>query len=149
MEGYHSQEQKNDSRYVKYLVRLYGVNEGKEFEKIIPYHKCTDADWAQFPPPQSKSVSAFNSIRADPKRGMFCLDWDNEDLLLYGDEKKSEYTYQRIEFDMTPCNYLHTHLGFEGDTIHDACIYDLDEQIENLGSLNFVLYHTEEVFQPN
>ena len=86
-------------------------------------------------------------IRADPNRGMFCLDWDKEDLLIYGNERKSEY--QRIEILMTPCNYLHTELGFEGDSISDECISDLDEQIKYLGPIHVVLYHTEEIFIQN
>ena len=42
VEGYHSREQKNDPRYVKYLVRIFGIKDGKEYERFIPYHKCTD-----------------------------------------------------------------------------------------------------------
>ena len=68
-------------------------------------------------------------------------------MMLYGNEKNSEY--QRIELVITPCNYLHEHLGYKGDTIHPDCIADLDKQIEYLGPLDFVLYHTEEVFVPN
>ena len=50
---------------------------------------------------------------------------------------------------MTPCNYLHTHLGFDRDSIDKDCNADLNAQIEYLGPLDFLLYHTEEVFQPN
>ena len=71
---------------------------------------------------------------------MFCLDW-SDDILLYGNEKNEEY--QRIELVLTPCNYLHTHLGFEGDTIHPECVADLEKQIEYLGPLDFMIYHTE------
>ena len=46
VEGYHSREQKNDPRYVKYLVRIFGIKDGKEYEKFIPYHECTEEDWA-------------------------------------------------------------------------------------------------------
>ena len=48
--GYHSRELKNDPRYVKYLVRIFGRKDGKEYEKIIPYHLCEEKDWARFPP---------------------------------------------------------------------------------------------------
>ena len=48
--GYHSRELKNDPRYVKYLVRIFGRKDGKEYEKIIPYHLCEEKDWAGFSP---------------------------------------------------------------------------------------------------
>ena len=78
---------------------------------------------------------------------MFCLDWDNEDLLIYG--KKTGSQFQELEILMTPCNYLHTELEYEGDSISDDCIDDLDAQIEYLGTIHVVLYHTEEIFIPN
>ena len=78
---------------------------------------------------------------------MFCLDWDSQDILIYGNERNDEY--QRIELVLTPCNYLHTHLGYKDDKIHPECVADLEKQIEYLGPLDFVLYHTEEVFVPN
>ena len=46
VEGYHSREHKDDHKYVKYLVRIFGKENGKEYEKMIPFHKCTDSDWA-------------------------------------------------------------------------------------------------------
>ena len=122
VEGYHSKEMKNDPRYVKYLVRVFGIKEGQEYETFIPYHKCTDSDWAQFRPPATASADSWTTIKDDPKRGFYCLDW-TDDILLYGNEKNEDY--QRIEVVLTPCNYLHTHLGFEGDSIHPDCVADL------------------------
>lgn len=46
IEGYHSREMKNDPRYVKYLVRIFGRHEGKEYERLLNFHKCTESDWA-------------------------------------------------------------------------------------------------------
>ena len=42
VENYLTREIKNDPRYVKYLVRIFGVEDGQEFEKMIPFHKCTE-----------------------------------------------------------------------------------------------------------
>ena len=122
VEGYHSREMKNDPKYVKYLVRIFGKKGGVEYETFIPYQKCTEEDWAEFPKPNAASSDSWADIKENPKRGMFCLDW-TEDQLLYGNEKNEEY--QRIELVITPCNYLHTHLGYEGDSIHPDCIPDL------------------------
>ena len=76
---------------------------------------------------------------------MFCVDWnEGENLQIYGNEKNDEY--QRVELVLTPCNYLHTHLGYEGDTIHPECVADLDAQIEYLGAIEFLIYYTQETF---
>ena len=91
VEGYHSREMKNKPEYVKYLVRIFGIKEGKEYETIVPYHKCTDADWAEFPPPSKASADSWNDIKDNPDRGMYCLDWTDKDLLLYGNERNREY----------------------------------------------------------
>ena len=76
---------------------------------------------------------------------MYCLDW-TEDILLHGNERNDEYT--RIEVVLNPCNYIHSHLGYEGDRVHPDCIPDLDKQIEYLGPINFIVYHTEDKFSP-
>ena len=56
---------------------------------------------------------------------MFCLDWNDEDPFeILGTEQDDEYT--RIELIFTPCNYIHTYLGYTEDTISPECIADLD-----------------------
>ena len=54
---------------------------------------------------------------------MFCVDLD--ELSIYGNERN--LNYQRIELLFVPCNYLHTHLGYEGDSIDPACVADLNK----------------------
>lgn len=77
---------------------------------------------------------------------MYCLDW-NQDIKIFGSEKDQKY--QRLEIVMVPCNYVHSYLGYDKDTVTDGCIADLDKQIEYLGPLDFMLYHTEEIFKPD
>ena len=60
IEGYLDQQMKDDPRYIKYLVRSYGKRDSVPFEKIHSIHKCTDADYAEFPPPQTNSVDLLN-----------------------------------------------------------------------------------------
>ena len=48
--------QKNDPRYVKYFFRIYGKRKGIEYQKILPYHKCTDADYDDFYPAKKQSA---------------------------------------------------------------------------------------------
>ena len=145
--GYHSQELKDSSKYVKYIVRLFGRKEGKEFERLLPYHKCKSSDWENFTEPSKAYSDSFQVIKDDPKGVMYCIDWEGDDvepIEIYGNEKNDEY--QRVELVLVPCNYLHTHLGYEGDTIAPECIADLDKQIEYLGPIEFLVYHTQETF---
>ena len=44
VEGSYDQKRRDDPRYVKYIVRLEGSKDGEKYEKILPYHNCTEAD---------------------------------------------------------------------------------------------------------
>ena len=56
---------------------------------------------------------------------MFCLDWEREDIEIYGNEKNAEYS--RLEVVLVPCNYVHTHLGYTEDFVHEDCIASKEE----------------------
>ena len=45
---YNPTKQKNDPRYVKYFIILYGKHKGENFQRVLPYHKCTDDDYDEF-----------------------------------------------------------------------------------------------------
>lgn len=53
---------------------------------------------------------------------MYCLERD-ANVQIYGNEK--DFFYQRLEIVIVPCNYVHTYLGYEGDSIHPECVADL------------------------
>ena len=55
VEGYIDKKRKDDPRFVKYLVRLYGKKEGKRFEWLVPYHECTKEDFELFDPIDPKN----------------------------------------------------------------------------------------------
>ena len=48
-------KQKSDPKYVKWLVRQSGQRNGEKFQRILPYHKCTDEDYNEFYPVQKSS----------------------------------------------------------------------------------------------
>ena len=48
VEGYLDSQGRDDPRYVKYIVRIFGKKDGVEYQEIIPFHKCTEQDWEQF-----------------------------------------------------------------------------------------------------
>ena len=112
--------------YVKYLFRMYGRKNGQEYERILSYHNCTDADYDEFYPVKKQSAGTLKAIRNDPRRGMFCLDWDDDNPIeITGSDIDADYT--RFEIVMTPCNYLHTHLGYTGDSIDPSCNPNLED----------------------
>ena len=51
VEGYLDSEVRDDPRYVKYIVRIFGIKNGVEYQEMIPFHKCTEEDWDQFVEP--------------------------------------------------------------------------------------------------
>lgn len=90
----------------------------------------------------------IEKIKNDPKRGMYCIDW-NEDIKVYGNEKDD--LHQRLEIMMLPCNVVPTqsseYRGIATAEADDECVADLDAQVNYLGPLDFMLYYTEEVFK--
>lgn len=124
VEGYLSREIKDNPKYVKYIVRQFGKENGYPYERILPYHKCTLEDWKALPMPDKGSFDALAEIKDNPKRGMYCLDLDQE-VNLYGNERNANYA--SLEIILAPCNYVHSHLGYEEDSVHPECIADLNK----------------------
>ena len=48
VENYNTHDLKIDPAYVKWIFRMYGSKDDVYFEKLIPYHICTDEDYSQF-----------------------------------------------------------------------------------------------------
>ena len=123
IEGYAVRERKDDPRFVKWNVRFFGVRNGEAFEEWLPYHKCTEADYAEFSPLDPKSQTTYDSMVADEDRGFFCIDW-NDEMKIYGRESASEY--QRIDFGFVPCNTMATEVGVVPFEMPPECIEDLE-----------------------
>ena len=124
VEGFHDREMKDDHRYVKYLVRLYGHLDFQKVEYALPFHKCTESDWALFPPASRDSLGAWTDIKDDPKRNMFCIDWDG-DRNIFGNYRNPDF--RGIDIVFAPCNYWHHLEGDFEDTVHPDCVWDQDE----------------------
>ena len=94
---------------------------------MVKYHRCTDEDYKEFYPIQKQSAATLQSLKTDPLRGMFCIDWNDEELpiKILGDE--SEDNYLRLEALLLPCNYIHTEFGYNEDTVHPECVPDLED----------------------
>ena len=64
-------------------------------------------------------------MREDPERGLFCIDWEKEQIEIGG--YYSEENYSRLEVVLVPCNYIHTFLGYQDDYVSSECVGDLEE----------------------
>ena len=122
---------KDDPRHVKYIVRMDGFKGGEKFDRIIPYHLCTDEDWDKFPPPTKDASVSIAPILSGEYGGMYCLDWEDdiENMLIYGNRNNDEY--QKIEILLVPCNYLHS----KNDSIPEECEADKDAMEDYLGTI--------------
>jgi len=128
IEGFLDKDLKNDPRYVKSLVRMWGRKAGKSYEIILPYHRCTNEELDSFAPPSRESVGMLESMKKDPDRGLYCMDWDKigDDLSVWSVTEDDDY--QRWEFVLLPCNYIHAEFNDIGDSVHPECIANLEEQ---------------------
>ena len=125
----------NDPSYVRWIFRYSEFKDNFWFERIVPYHECTDEDYALFYPIDSGSEQELRHIREDPARGFFCLDWDeNDPFSIFGNIDHSSH-YTIIEAILSPCNYLHKEVDPNGVySIDEECIIDPEEQFTYLSS---------------
>ena len=80
----------NDPRYVRWIFRISGTKDNKWFHHILPYHKCTEEDYAEFYPIRSGQESQLKDIQEDADRDFFCFDWDDENpLYIFGDTENN------------------------------------------------------------
>ena len=78
---------------------------------------------------------------------MYCIEWsDDEPVEVYGYEHEEDYS--RLDVALLPCNYLHTDLGYQGDSIHPECVGDLNDQISYLGPSHMIIYMNQERLNP-
>lgn len=148
VEGFLDGEVKDDPAYVKYLVRLYGKKNGTAFEHILGYHACMPDELKLFGEPSKESEAPFKKLfQEGSKKYMFCLELDDlaeGELSIYGVE--NDDNYQRWEFVLLPCNYVHVEFGQVGDTIHEKCISDRQKQMDYLGNMNIKIFVTDSLF---
>ena len=78
---------------------------------------------------------------------MLCVEWTDENPFeIFGYEHEDEYS--RLEVVLLPCNYLHTQLGYEDDSIHPECIGDLESQIQYVGPSQMLILTNQERLNP-
>ena len=66
---------KDDPQFVKWIFRIYGRDNGEEYEELLPYHRCTDEDYKAFNPIVNEKKSLLAGIREDEDRDFLCINW--------------------------------------------------------------------------
>ena len=68
------------------MIRYSGQETNKRdfFEKSIPFHKCTEEEYAEFYPIREDKKTEFDFKKTSI--GFYCIDWDNNESphLIYG-----------------------------------------------------------------
>ena len=138
---------KLDPRYVKIITRVYtSFANGTATERLIGHHPCTEDDWAKFAPPDKSAEVLLQNAKKSNKITFICLDWERDsDEINIGRDKKG--SYQRLDFMVTPCNYVHDYMGYE-DTITDECIADETAQRKYLANFRISVYASSYIFDP-
>mmetsp|Transcript_43029 Transcript_43029/g.56948 ORF Transcript_43029/g.56948 Transcript_43029/m.56948 type:complete len:132 (+) Transcript_43029:358-753(+) len=125
--------------FTRFMHKTNGVNG----ETLVPHRECTAEDLERFAEPASDAQGLLQKYRENPKRILYCPDWDkiDDDFAIWG-STDDEISYQRFEFLLVPCNYLHAEFGPTGDTIAKECIADREAQMEYLTNMR-VIYYTD------
>lgn len=97
--------------------------EGEDATYEVPFHQCTDEDYAKFMPPNKAATAGLDKRKKDPKRGLWCIDW--EGIEFFGTERT--FSNSRLEILFLPCNHRLTHLGGKDDKIYPECVADLEK----------------------
>ena len=87
VEGFLDKELKEDPRYVKGFARIAGKKDGKNYERMIPYQKCSEEDFAEFAPPAPEAEGLLEIYKSGSnQRALYCLDWEKyaEELEIWG-----------------------------------------------------------------
>ena len=147
IEGFLDKETKIDSRYVKGLARLYGRKDGKRVETLLDFHECSIEELQKFPSPTSDSVGLMKRYKNSDHK-LFCVDQERyREILAIWSNENNEDDYQRFEFNLVPCNYVHAEIEPTNDFVAKECIADRYVQMNYLGNLRVVLLTTEQVFK--
>ena len=93
IQGFEDQTYKNDPRYVKWFVRLFGKKDGERVETHIPFHTCTDEDYDSFYPISPSQETSMKNIRADENAKMICIDWNDDSIpfQIYGETSQPNW----------------------------------------------------------
>ena len=144
LENYFTIETLDDPKFIKwyaYVVRSYeGVIQSRE----IPVFPCRDEDLEKFYPVDEHSQSKIEQIKAIESQQLYCIDWEEANIELFGAESTQNYAF--LEISAVPCNLKLTlpYLGGTEDRISEDCVWDLEAQQDYIRPPNLIAYYNQE-----
>lgn len=124
VEGFLDKKTKFDPRYVKGFARMTGLKHGERFENLLEYHECTTEELKKFPTPAKGSEFLMEYYLKEENK-LFCVDQERyRDILAIWGDYSDQSSYQFFEFNLVPCNYVHTQVRDTGDFVAKDCIAD-------------------------
>lgn len=108
----------------------------------VPIKKCIEEDFSKFWPMSTSEQLRLNTLRKNDN--IYCIDWTNEALQLYGSEAKGDFS--ALDVAVIPCHMKETLIGREVDNIPTNCNRDQEELAKYLSnSYNLLtLYNTKD-----
>ena len=90
-------------------------------------YPCQEDDYAKFFPANENAKDRLNKMQNEDGRNLFCIDWSDESLELYGTEASGNYGL--IEISVVPCNVRLSleSIGGVEDRIDPDCRWDFEE----------------------
>ena len=120
---------------------MFGKKDGIFYENLLETHICSAEELEQFGKPAADSTVIKYYKEADSDKRLFCIDWDDYNdgtISVWGVE--NDDNYQRFEFNLVPCNYVHAQIVSTNDTVHPECNADRDIQMKYLGNMVVKMY---------
>lgn len=102
-------------------------------------HECTDEDYDRFFPPYERDESRLKKFKKNG--GLYCIDWDAQDIDIFG--YQSSGTYSLFDVMAIPCHTNETLWGAPEARIRDDCIWDRDEAMKYMETINIVALYNE------
>ena len=94
MEGFLDGKTKDDPRFVKYVVRMFGKKDGIAYEKLLDTHICRAEELEEFGKPAADSTVIKYYKEPDSDKRLFCIDWDDYNdgaISVWGVENDDNY----------------------------------------------------------
>ena len=127
VEGYTPERPgKDNPEYVEWLVQITEEIDGVKISQPLAYHKCSPQEFEAFHKPSPSFMNKVDQIRA--RQNLFCID-AGQKIKIYGEGDTTDY--KRLDIMLVPpTNPKHT----------------LEETIDYLGPVDFVIYHNTNRF---
>ena len=104
---------------MKWVARYREADGSKTLRRnLYELHPCTEKELEKFHPPEKRSIGSVDRLKKGG--GLFCLDWENLDLDIYG--VSGDGRFSNIGFLAVPCHVKETSLGGTVNKDQSQCV---------------------------